>query len=185
MVQPGWGLRLSEGKTRLAQALSELNSSDFRLLVGLTIIALIEGITYAWIEVLLYTSNQVLLMNTWVLGHFTSYNVVLALLVLVMIFGTGFVAWSKYSPTKFLKFFLLALGDFLLWLMVEDEFTFVFSHAAHTATDWTNWPIGALNFLGTYIPSWYIMATISIFVLWYFGLRVEVEDVRNLKNFSG
>ena len=76
----------------------ELNTPDFRLLVGLTLMAVIEGITYAWIEVLLYTSDQVLLMRTWVFGHFTSYNVVLAVLVLVMIFGTGFVAWTTYSP---------------------------------------------------------------------------------------
>lgn len=162
-----------EQRTRLIVALSELNSPDFKLLVGLTLIAVVEGITYAWIEVLLYTSTQVQLMNTWVFGHFTSYNLVLALLVLVMVFGTGFVAWTTYSPTKFRKFFLLALGDFLLWLMVEDEFTFVFSRAAHTATDWTNWPIGALEISGNYIPSWYIMATVTIFMLWFFGLSVR------------
>ena len=155
--------------------MSGLYSSDFRLLVGLTLMAVIEGITYAWIEVLLYTSDQVLLMRTWILGHFTSYNVVLALLVLVMIFGTGFVAWTTYSPTRFRKFFLMALGDFLLWILLEDEFTFIFSRASHTPTDWTNWIFGAVNISGHYIPVWYMIVSVVIFFLWYFGLNVKEE----------
>ncbi len=155
----------------------ELNTPDFRLLVGLTLMAVIEGITYAWIEVLLYTSDQVLLMRTWVFGHFTSYSVVLAVLVLVMIFGTGFVAWTTYSPTRFRKFFLLALGDFLLWIMLEDEFTFIFSRAPHTPTDWTNWIFGVVNVSGRYIPVWYMIVSVVIFFLWYLGLNVKEENL--------
>ena len=164
-----------EYRKNITTAMSGLYSSDFRLLVGLTLMAVIEGITYAWIEVLLYTSDQVLLMRTWILGHFTSYNVVLALLVLVMIFGTGFVAWTTYSPTRFRKFFLMALGDFLLWILLEDEFTFIFSRASHTPTDWTNWIFGAVNISGHYIPVWYMIVSVVIFFLWYFGLNVKEE----------
>lgn len=169
-------LLLPRSKAYLIEALSQLKSTDFRLLLGLTIIAIVEGITYAWIEVLLYTSDNPLLFNTWILGHYSSYHAVLTLLVLAMIFGTGFVSWSTYSPTRFRKFFLLALGDFVLWILTEDEFTFIFSHATHTATDWTNWPVGAIDISGHYVPIWYVAAAISIFVLWSLGLGVPEND---------
>jgi hypothetical protein len=155
------------------QALPELRSPEFKLLIGLTITAIIEAVSYAWIEVLLYTSTSPVLYNNWIFGHYNSYHVVLAFLVLSMIFGVGFVAWLTYSPTRFRKFFLLTLGDFLLWVLLEDEFTFIFSGATHTPTDWTNWPIGAVHIFGSYIPVWYVLAAISIFLLWFYGLYAE------------
>jgi hypothetical protein len=150
-----------------------LKTPEFKLLIGLTVISIVEAITYAWIEVLLFTSTSPILYDTWILGHYTTYHVVLAILVLSMIFGVSFVAWLTYSPTKFRKFFLLTLGDFLLWALLEDEFFFIFSGATHTATDWTNWPLGAVLIFGTYIPVWYILATIAIFFLWFVGLSLE------------
>ena len=158
--------------------ISELASSDFRLLLGLTTIAVIEAITYAWIEELLYSSDSgnPQLVDTWVFGHYTTYHVVLSILVLAMIFGVGFVAWLTYSSKGFWKFLFLALGNFLLWLFLEDEFFFIFSHSPHTATDWTNWPLGAVNLSGHYIPIWYIGATISIFVLWFLGLSMKENE---------
>ncbi|MFI5421360.1 MAG: hypothetical protein ACHQ1H_10380 [Nitrososphaerales archaeon] len=161
-----------ESKTA-PQALPELRSPEFKLLIGLTITAIIEAVSYAWIEVLLYTSSSPILYNNWIFGHYNSYHVVLAFLVLSMIFGVGFVAWLTYSPTRFRKFFLLTLGDFLLWVLLEDEFTFIFSGASHTPTDWTNWPIGAAHIFGNYIPVWYVLAAISIFLLWFYGLYAE------------
>lgn len=162
--------------------MTELWSSDFRLLIGLTIIAIVEAVSYAWIEVLLYTSDNPLLYDTWIAGHYTSYHAVLALLVLAMIFGVGLVAWLTYSPTRFRKFLFLALGDFALWLLLEDEFTFIFSGAPHTSTDWTNWPIGTLNLFGRYIPIWYIAALCAILVFWYLGLSIQEKP--NRQNFS-
>jgi len=150
-----------------------LSSPEFKLLIGLTLISIIEAISYAWIEVILFTSTSPILYDTWILGHYTSYHVVLAVLVFTMIFGVGFVAWVTYSRTRFLKFFLLTLGNFVLWALLEDEFFFIFSGATHTATDWTNWPLGAVRIFGGYIPIWYILAAISIFVLWYVGLSIE------------
>ncbi len=164
------------GKEQLYSALSILNASDFKLLIGLTTIAVIEAITYSWIEVLLYTSDNPVLYNTWIVGHYTSYHLALALLVLAMIFGVGFVAWLTYSPTRFRKFLLLALGNFILWLLLEDEFTFIFSGAKHTPSDWTNWPIGAVNLFGHYVPIWYVLAAIAIFVFWSLGLSIQEKD---------
>ncbi len=149
-----------------------LKAPEFKLLIGLTMISIIEAITYAWIEVVLFTSSSPILYDTWILGHYTSYHVVLAILVLSMIFGVGFVAWLTYSPTRFRKFFLLTLGDFILWALLEDEFFFIFSGATHTPTDWTNWPLGAVNIFGSYIPIWYILAIGAIFVLWFLGLSI-------------
>jgi hypothetical protein len=163
----------SENVWKIRFFASELKASEFQLLVGLTLIAIVEAISYAWIEVVLYTSNSPILYDTWIAGHYTSYHVALFVLVLAMIFGVGFVAWLTYSPTKFRKFFLLALGDFLLWALLEDEFFFIFSEAPHTRTDWTNWPIGAIHVLGTYIPAWYVLAGIGIFVLWSVGLAIK------------
>jgi hypothetical protein len=150
-----------------------LNTPEFKLLVGLTTISIAEAITYAWIEVVLFTSTSPVLYDTWILGHYTSYHAVLAILVLSMIFGVSFVAWLTYSPGRFRKFFFLTLGDFLLWALLEDEFFFIFSGATHTATDWTNWPLGALHVFGSYIPIWYILAAASIFFLWFLGLSLE------------
>lgn len=150
-----------------------LRAPEFKLLIGITLISIVEAISYAWIEVLLFTSSSPVLYDTWILGHYTTYHVVLAILVLSMIFGVGFVGWLTYSPTRFRKFFLLTLGNFILWALLEDEFFFIFSGATHTATDWTNWPLGAVLIFGSYIPDWYIIAAIAIFVLWYLGLSIE------------
>ena len=165
--------------SRSSFSLPSLNSPDFKLLIGLTMISIVEAVSYAWIEVLLFTSSSPILYDTWILGHYSSYHVVLAILVLAMIFGVGFVAWLTYSPTRFRKFFLLTLGDFVLWAMLEDEFFFIFSGATHTKTDWTNWPFGAVSVFGSYIPIWYIIAAISIFVLWFLGLSIQ-ETPRNV-----
>jgi hypothetical protein len=151
------------------------------LLIGLTLIAVVEAVSYAWIEVVLYTSNNPLLYNTWIAGHYTSYHAVLALLVLAMMFGVGLVAWLTYSPTRFRKFLLLALGEFVLWLLLEDEFTFIFSGAPHTRTDWTNWPIGTIDLFGRLVPIWYIGAVIAIFAFWYFGLSIKDKFEPNLE----
>ena len=153
--------------------LSELRSSDYLLLIGLTLVTVIEAILYSWVEVLLYTAAPKILYNTWIFGHYTIYHVVLGLLVLVMIFGVGFVSWLTYSPTRFRKFFLIALGDFVLWLMIEDEFTFIFSSAPHTLTDWTDWPFGTVSLLGHLVPTWYVLATMAVFALWTVGLSVD------------
>ncbi len=173
-----------ESRISSSKALPELASPEFKLLIGLTITAIIEAISYAWIEVLLYTSTSPVLYNNWILGHYNSYHVVLAFLVLSMIFGVGFVAWLTYSPTRFRKFFLLTLGDFLLWIMLEDEFTFIFSGATHTATDWTNWPIGSIHIFGNYVPLWYILASLSIFLLWFYGLYSEDSSFSSTRNSS-
>jgi hypothetical protein len=152
---------------------SEFGSKEYRLLLGLTIVTVIEAIVYAWIEVLLYTSDNPVLYSTWLFGHYTTYHLALATLVVAMMFGVGFVAYMLYSPKRLWRFFLLSLGDFGLWLMLEDEFTFIFSGARHTPTDWTNWPIGSIHILGNYIPIWYILMTIAIFFVWYIGLSLR------------
>jgi len=171
-----------ESKKAVASTILELRSPELKLLIGLTVTAIIEAVSYAWIEVLLYTSTSPVLYNNWILGHYNSYHVVLTLLVLAMIFGVGFVAWLTYSPTRFRKFFLLTLGDFLLWILLEDEFTFIFSGATHTATDWTNWPVGAVRIFGSYVPAWYILAAISIFVLWFYGLYARDSNFFSVKS---
>lgn len=150
----------------------ELGTREFRLLLGLTVVTIVEAIVYAWIEVLLYSSDNPVLYHTWLFGHYTTYHVALAALVITMMFGVGFVAYTLYSPTILWRFFLLSLGDFGLWLMLEDEFTFIFSGARHTATDWTNWPLGAIHFFGEYIPIWYILMPMGVFTVWYIGLSL-------------
>jgi ABC-type amino acid transport system permease subunit len=155
--------------------LKEFKSREFELLVGLAIITIIEALIYGWIEVLLYSSDNPVLYDTWILGHYTTYHLALATLVIVMMFGVGFVAYILYSPKRLWRFFLLALGNFGLWLVLEDEFTFIFSGARHTPTDWTNWPIGAIDVFGNYIPGWYILMFIAVFVVWYFGLSIPSD----------
>jgi hypothetical protein len=155
--------------------LGEFKSREFELLIGLTIVTVTEAIVYGWIEVLLYTSDSPVLYNTWILGHYTTYHIALTILVVAMMFGVGFVAYILYSPRRLWRFFLLALGDFGLWLMLEDEFTFIFSGARHTPTDWTNWPFGAVKIVGDYVPVWYILMSIAIIFVWYRGLSLQSE----------
>lgn len=163
--------RVAVELTEIRSSIREVSSNrDFKLLVGLAIITVVEAMSYAWIEVLLYTSVNPILDNTWLLGHYTTYHVVLAVLVLAMVFGVGFFGSMVYTPTGFVKYMLFAVGNFLLWLMLEDEFTFIFSGSPHTPTDWTNWPIGAIRILGYFVPAWYLLATVAIGLLWYFGL---------------
>lgn len=136
---------------------------------------MVEAVVYAWIEVLLYTSTSPVLYDLWIFGHYTTYHLALAVLIVAMMFGVGFVAYMLYSPTRLWRFFLLSLGDFGIWLVMEDEFTFIFSGARHTATDWTNWPIGSINVLGNYIPIWYLLISVAVFFVWYLGLSIKEE----------
>ncbi|MHB1908909.1 MAG: hypothetical protein ACYCQJ_08565 [Nitrososphaerales archaeon] len=160
---------------RISYHLNELRSREFELLAGITAVTVVEAIVYAWIEVLLYTSDNPILYDTWILGHYTTYHLALAALVLAMMFGVGFVAYFLYSPARLWRFFLLALGNFGLWLMMEDEFTFIFSGAVHTRTDWTTWPIGSVPIFGEYIPIWYVFMTIAVFACWYVGLSIPTD----------
>jgi hypothetical protein len=153
----------------------EFRNREFELLVGLAIITVVEALTYGWIEVQLYISNDPVLYNTWLFGHYTTYHIALAVLVIAMMFGAGFVAYILYSPRRLWRFFLLTLGNFGLWLVLEDEFTFIFSGARHTASDWTNWPFGAIDLFGNYIPVWYVLMFIAVFVVWYFGLSISSD----------
>lgn len=142
----------------------------FKLLVAFTMVTLIEAISYAWIEVLLYRSVNPLLNDTWIFGHYTTYHIVLLVFVLAMVFGVGFFGSMLYVPGRFRKFIFLSFGNLFLWLMLEDEFTFIFSGSPHTSTDWSNWPIGALNILGYYVPLWYLIVLALSASLWYVGL---------------
>ncbi|MGI0090982.1 MAG: hypothetical protein ACREBS_04675 [Nitrososphaerales archaeon] len=152
-------------------SLAELGSSEsFKLLLGLTLVTIIEAVCYAWIEVVLYTSDSLILSNTWLFGRYTTYHIVLAVLVIAMIFGVGFFGSVVLSQRGFEKFMLLASGDFLLWVLLEDEFFFVFSGTRHTPTDWSSSFLGSVSLFGYYIPIWYFLTTILTFVFWYTGL---------------
>jgi hypothetical protein len=95
---------------------------------------------------------------------------------------SGFFGSMVLSPRRFKKFMLLAMGDFLLWALLEDEFFFVFSGTIHTQTDWSTWFLGSIHVTGYYIPVWYFLAAISIFVFWYLGLTQSeaTEPIRAL-----
>jgi hypothetical protein len=142
----------------------------FKLLLGLTAVTVTEAICYAWIEVLLYTSDNSILYNTWIFHHYTTYHLVLLVLVLAMVFGVGFIGAMLYVPGKFRTFILLAAGDFILWIMLEDEFTFVFSGARHTPTDWSSQLFGSIFVAGYYVPVWYLLAVVATFICWYLAL---------------
>ncbi len=158
----------------LPPALKEvLTNRGFRLLTAFALITFIEAVTYAWIEVLLYVSDPPVLNNTWLFGHYTTYHIVLGVLVFSMVFGVGFFGSMLYIPGRFKKFLLFALGNLTLWLVIEDEFTFIFSGSPHTLTDWTNWPTGPIRLLNYYIPVWYVVAIAATGILWYLGLRRE------------
>src|SRR5579885_2036189 len=99
-------------------------------------------------------------------------------------FSDDFWGWlcciCNLFKSRFRKFLLLSLGNFILWTMMEDEFTFIFTGSPHTLTDWTNWPIGAVRIFGYYIPDWYVLATASIFLCWFFGLALTEEKQTEL-----
>ena len=59
----------------------------------MTVVTVIEALVYGWIEVLLYSSDNPVLYNTWLLGHYTTYHIALATLVIAMMFGVGVVAY--------------------------------------------------------------------------------------------
>ncbi len=157
--------------TQASSTFSQLKSSQsFKLLLGLTLVTVIEAVCYAWIEVLLYTSDNALLYNTWLFGHYSTYHIVLAVLVVAMIFGVGFFGSMILSPRRFAKFMFIAAGDFMLWVFLEDEFFFIFSGTTHTPTDWSSSFLGSVYLLGDYTPTWYFLAAGLTFLFWYLGL---------------
>jgi len=156
---------------RARSTLLELGSSEsYKLLLGLTLVTVIEAICYAWIEVVLYSSDSPVLYNTWIFGHYSTYHLILSILVIAMIFGVGFFGSMILSPRRFKKFILLAAGDFILWTVLEDEFFFIFSGTTHTPTDWSAWFVGSVSVSGYYLPSWYFLASIATSLFWYVGL---------------
>jgi hypothetical protein len=154
-------------------------SQSFRLLLGLTLVTIVEAVCYAWIEVVLYTSDSPVLYDTWLFGRYSTYHVILAILVAAMIFGVGFFGSMVLSPRRFKKFVLLAAGDFALWLFLEDEFFFIFSGTTHTPTDWSSSFLGSIHMFGYYVPIWYILAAASTFAFWYLGLRSGAEPLHH------
>lgn len=95
----------------------------------------------------------------------------LGVLVFAMVFGVGFFGVMSYLPGRFKKFLVYALGNLILWIVIEDEFTFIFSGSPHTLTDWTNWPAPPIDIFGHYIPVWYLLAFAVTAGLWYYGLK--------------
>ena len=167
-------LKTSPVSHSIRSAFAELRSSRlYLLLIGLTAVSVTEAICYAWIEVVLFTSDSPILKNLWLFHHYTTYHLVLAVLVISMVFGVGFFGAVLYVPGRFVKFMLIAAGDFILWLMLEDEFFFIFSGSRHTATDWSSQIFGTFAFFGYYIPIWYILVIISVFTCWYLALRIR------------
>ena len=175
-IEPGALPRLSKKPVRQQKGIrgliTELSTSRmFRLLAGLTAVTVVEAISYAWIEVLLFTSDSPYLRNLWILGHYTTYHVVLGILVSAMIFGVGFFGATIFIPRAFRRFLLAATGDFLLWILLEDEFFFIFSGSSHTPSDWTSQFLGTISAFGNYIPTWYLVAAAAVFICWTLALR--------------
>ena len=169
--------RLGSSLGTLREAFRELGSNRlYKLLLGLTIVTVTEAISYAWIEVLLFTSDSPVLRNLWLFHHYTTYHLVLFVLVVAMVFGVAFFGAMLYVPGRFWRFLLLTGGDFVLWLMLEDEFFFIFSGSAHTPTDWSSQFLGAVPLFGSYIPVWYFLDVTATFLCWYFALKTPFRE---------
>ena len=146
---------------------------------------LVAATAYGWIEgfaieVPRYAATQV----WWILGHFSTYSVAMAVLFACITGGFGLLqARSMFAKGK--RYFLFTFaGNFPFSWLVEDFAFFWFSPEWRLSSDrWTNWFLGGVWILDPWregvkiwIPNWYWPVLVFWLAMMWYAHRCTVYD---------
>ena len=152
---------------------------------AMTLTTLVASTTYAWIEGFAietprYEATQV----WWILGHFSTYSLAMALLFACITGGFGLLkARSMFVRGK--RYFLFTFaGNFPFSWLVEDFAFFWFSPEWRLTSDrWTNWFLGGAWLLDPWrtgvkiwIPNWYWPVLMFWLAMMWYAHRCTVYD---------
>jgi len=151
---------------------------------------LVAATTYGWIEGFAlrageYGSEQwQATQNLWILGHFSTYSVAMALLF-ACISGAFALIKGRSMFIKGKRYFLLTFaGNYpFSWLVEDFAFFWFYPEARLNDTAWTNWGFGGVWLLDPWrsgvkiwIPNWYWIALAFWLVMMFLAHRCTVYD---------
>ena len=153
--------------------------------LAMILTTLVAATTYGWIEGFAilqprYEATQV----WWLLGHFSTYSVAMAVLFACITGGFGLLqARNMFMKGKRYFIFTFA-GNFPFSWLVEDFAFFWFSPEWRLTSDrWTNWFLGGVWILDPWrtdvqiwIPTWYLPVIIFWLCMMWYAHRCTVYD---------
>jgi len=178
---PPWLVKVASSGRDAARRIIE---SDLEQ-AAMTLTTLVASTTYAWIEGFAietprYEATQV----WWILGHFSTYSLAMAILFACISGGFGLLkARSMFVRGK--RYFLFTFaGNFPFSWLVEDFAFFWFSPEWRlTGERWTNWFLGGVWILDPWrtgvriwIPNWYWPVLVFWLAMMWYAHRCTVYD---------
>jgi hypothetical protein len=165
-------------------AASRILESDLEQ-IALILTTLVASTTYGWVEgFAIETPRYQATQIWWVLGHFSTYSVAMALLFACITGGFGLLK-ARSMFTKGKRYFLFTFaGNFPFSWLVEDFAFFWFSPEWRLTSDrWTNWFLGGVWILDPWrtgvkiwIPNWYWPVLVFWLGMMWYAHRCTVYD---------
>jgi hypothetical protein len=146
---------------------------------------IVAATSYAWIEgYAIETPRYEATQVWWILGHFSTYSLAMAVLFACITGGFGLLK-ARSMFTKGKRYFLFTFaGNFPFSWLVEDFAFFWFSPEWRlTSERWTNWFLGGLWILDPWrtgvkiwIPNWYWPVSVFWLAMMWYAHRCTVYD---------
>ena len=153
--------------------------------IALVLTTLVASTTYAWVEgFAIETPRYQATQIWWILGHFSTYSVAMAVLFACITGGFGLLK-ARSMFTKGKRYFLFTFaGNFPFSWLVEDFAFFWFSPEWRLTSDrWTNWVLGGVWVLDPWrtgvkiwIPTWYTPVLVFWLAMMWYAHRCTVYD---------
>jgi len=153
--------------------------------IALVLTTLVASTTYAWVEgFAIETPRYQATQIWWILGHFSTYSVAMAVLFACITGGFGLLK-ARSMFTKGKRYFLFTFaGNFPFSWLVEDFAFFWFSPEWRLTSDrWTNWILGGVWILDPWrtgvkiwIPTWYAPVFVFWLAMMWYAHRCTVYD---------
>jgi len=184
-ARPGLLLQVaSEVASAGRDAARRIVESDLEQL-AMVMTTIVAATTYAWIEGFAietprYEATQV----WWILGHFSTYSLAMAVLFACITGGFGLLK-ARSMFTKGKRYFLFTFaGNFPFSWLVEDFAFFWFAPEWRlTSERWTNWFLGGIWILDPWrtgikiwIPNWYWPVLVFWLAMMLYAHRCTVYD---------
>jgi hypothetical protein len=156
----------------------------------MTLTTIVAATTFAWIEGFAlavppygsaaWEASQ----NYWLLGHFSTYSVAMAILFACVTGGFGLLqARSMFARGKRYFLFTLAGNYPFSWLVEDFAFFWFYPDARLSSTDWNTWAFGGVWLLDPWrsgvriwIPNWYWIVLLFWAAMMWYAHRCTVYD---------
>lgn len=161
---------------------------EYLEIIFLIFLTIVTSIGYAWIEAGINKISVTATEEKWkslffepkFLKHFTIYHLVMAVLVVSITFGYFLIRIKWILSQKKYWYFFISLGNFLLWIALEDNLAMFFMSEPYKPDSWTNWIFGATKFWFGWFPNWIISAYLLVLVCWLSAILIKTRSEKKL-----